>query len=81
MEQREVTDKDNVVWTCVQAYSTLSGKAAEKAAELAESENGQVTVVCTPTGGAQTVRLQLNKNWIEQVSDEDLLKAIDEERR
>lgn len=76
MTQREVTDSENTTWTCVQAYGTLSKENADKAAELTEDTNGEVTVVCTPSGGAQTVRLQLPKDWLESVSDEELVKQI-----
>jgi hypothetical protein len=76
MTQREVTDKDNTTWTCVQAYGNLSEENAEKAAEITEDDNGDVTVVCTPSGGAQTVRLQLPKDWTEQVSDDKLVSEI-----
>lgn len=76
MTQREVTDSENINWTCVQAYGTLSKESADKAAELSEDTNGDVTVVCTPSGGAQTVRLQLPKNWMEKVTDEELVKLI-----
>ncbi|WP_299707824.1 hypothetical protein [uncultured Pontibacter sp.] len=76
MTQREVTDSENTNWTCVQAYGNLSQENADKAAELTEETNGDVTVVCTPSGGAQTVRLQLPKDWMEALSDEDLVKQI-----
>ncbi|QNF35470.1 hypothetical protein HUW51_23190 [Adhaeribacter swui] len=76
MKQREVTAIDNTTWTCVQAYAAVNSKAAEKANDLSESENGEVPVVCTPSGGAQTVRLQLPKNWLEAYSDEQLLQEI-----
>ena len=76
MTQREVSDQDNTTWTCVQAYGNLSNENAEKAAEISEDGNGNVTVVCTPSGGAQTVRLQLPKDWMEEVSDEKLVSEI-----
>ncbi|PKV76103.1 hypothetical protein [Pontibacter ramchanderi] len=76
MTQREVTDNENTTWTCVQAYGTISKENADKAAELTEDTNGEVTVVCTPSGGAQTVRLQLPKDWLEAVSDEELVNQI-----
>lgn len=78
--QREVQDEDNTTWTCVQALSGLSGEAAEEAAERIASEEGKVPVVCTPSGGEQTLRLELPKDWAERMSDEDLLKAIAEKR-
>lgn len=76
MKQREVTDKENTRWACVQAYSMSDAKVAEKATELTDNARGKVTVVCTPTGGAQTVRLQLDENWEEKMTDESLVEAI-----
>lgn len=76
MEQREVTDQQNTTWTCVQAYGGLTGKAAEKAADIAETNDGKMPVVCTPSGGAQTVRLELDKEWVTALSDDELIQAI-----
>ena len=76
MEQREVRDKEGLSWTCVQAYAGLEGKKGEKAAEIAETDDEQVPVVCTPSGGAQSVRLELPVDWLQQLSDEELLKQI-----
>lgn len=80
MTQREVQDDENTTWTCVQAFSGLTGQAAEEAAEKIESEEGTVPVVCTPSGGAQSVRLELARDWAEEMSDEALLKAIGKAR-
>ncbi len=76
MQQREVTDQENTNWVCVQAFGGLNKEAAEEAADRVESEDGKVPVVCTPSGGAQTVRLQLDRNWLESYSDEQLVTAI-----
>lgn len=76
MEQREVKEPEGTTWTCVQAYAGLGGEAAEEAAELVEKEGQTVPVVCTPDGGAQTVRLQLSKNWINEIPEEELLDMI-----
>ena len=76
MIQREVTDIENTTWTCVQAYSGLEGKQGEKAAELAETNDGKIPVVCTPSGGAQSVRLELDSNWEKDLSDGELVQAI-----
>lgn len=81
MTQREITDSENTTWTCVQAYAGLSGESADKATELAQTPEGKVTVVCTPSGGAQTVRLELPANWLENYSDEDLQKAVEANRK
>ncbi len=75
MKQREVTDAENVKWTCVQAYSGLDGNISEKVTELSENTIGEVPVICTPSGGAQSIRLQLTKEW-ESFSDEELINAI-----
>lgn len=76
MKQRDVTDNENTTWSCVQAYSGLNGEAARQAAQLAEDEAGRIPVVCTPTGGAQSVRLELATNWLEHLSDDQLVDAI-----
>jgi hypothetical protein len=76
MKQREVTDSENTRWTCVQAFSMAEKNTSEKVEALAETEDGKVTVVCTPSGGAQTVRLELNIGWEEQMTDESLTEAI-----
>ena len=76
--QREVMDEENTTWTCVQAYAGLgtTGPAAERAEEAGKP----VTVVCTPSGGAQTVRLALAPDWSTATSDDALLEAIAAER-
>lgn len=76
MKQREVTDSENTRWTCVQAYSMSEEKTSEKATELEENEDGKVTVVCTPSGGSQTVRLELPLEWEEVMDDKSLIEAI-----
>ena len=80
MEQREVTDQENTTWVCVQAFGGLNKEAAEEAADKVETEDGKVPVVCTPGGGAQTVRLQLSRDWLESYSDEQLIAAIADTR-
>jgi hypothetical protein len=77
MTQREVTDNNNTRWTCVQALSaTGNEELAEKAKE--QTGNGKVPVVCTPSGGAQSVRLELEENWMEGMSDDELVKEIEQ---
>ncbi|TXK49833.1 hypothetical protein FVR03_05800 [Pontibacter qinzhouensis] len=72
MEQREVTDTENTTWTCVQAYAALGKEVADKAGDA----DNMVTLVCTPSGGAQTVRLQVPNNWLAELSDEQLVNKI-----
>jgi len=80
MIQREVTDAENTRWTCVQAYSGLQDTLSEKAAAIAKTGEGKITVVCTPSGGAQTVRLELDENWHGKLSDQALVEAISKQR-
>ncbi|AHM59467.1 hypothetical protein D770_06020 [Flammeovirgaceae bacterium 311] len=76
MEQREVTDQAGTTWTCVQAFAGVKGENAEKAKEISENNHHQVPVVCTPRGGAQSVRLELATDWFDNFEDEDLILAI-----
>lgn len=73
---REVTDADGIAWTCIQAFAGL-GKDREKtdAARVDGAEN-LVHVVCTPSGGAKSVRLELPEDWEERLDDQALVKAI-----
>lgn len=78
-EAREVTDRDNVTWSCMQAYAGLTeSRRAEADAVLAT--DAVVAVVCTPGGGAQSVRVELPPNWREKLSDSKLLAAIERAR-
>jgi hypothetical protein len=76
MKQRDVTDQDNITWTCVQAYAGLNGETSERVTEISSDEDGNVAVICTPSGGAQSVRLALSPDWAEALPDEELLTAI-----
>jgi hypothetical protein len=76
MKQREVQDDENITWTCVQPFTGGASEAAEAAAEKLESGDGKVPVVCTPSGGRQSVRMELVKDWAERMSDDELLAAI-----
>jgi hypothetical protein len=76
MKQREVQDAKNIRWVCLQALADVEGHTAEVAAVLVESDAGTVPVVCTPSGGEQTMRVELPKGWEESVSDDELLAAI-----
>jgi hypothetical protein len=81
MKQREVQDAEGTRWVCVQALAGVDGAAAEAAAERVERDDGGVPVVCTPSGGAETVRIALEAGWEETASDEALLAAIGNARR
>jgi len=78
---REVTDDEGTTWSCVQAFAGLSDDAAaQEAAERAADGDGKLAVVCTPSGGAQSVRVELAPDW-EALPDDRLLAAIADARR
>ncbi len=75
MKQREVQDHKNTKWVCVEALSGLSDNSSEVADKI-QDKNGKVPVVCTPSGGAQTVRIKVSPDWNESLSDEELVREI-----
>jgi hypothetical protein len=77
-DQRSVTTEDGTEWTCVQAYAGLQEAPEAIAAKLAD-QKGRVPVVCTPSGGAQSVRLKLPEEWHDHISDAELAQAIQAE--
>lgn len=76
---REVQDKENVIWSCIEAYAGLKTDDEAKP-EIAKTNGEKVEVICTPSGGAQTVRLELESDWETALSDEDLLGKIESNR-
>jgi hypothetical protein len=66
-EPRVVTDADATRWSCIE------GSAAKLA------DGNAVPVVCTPSGGAQSVRLDLPAGW-DELPEADLVAAITEAR-
>jgi hypothetical protein len=79
MTQREVQAHDNTTWVCVQALSGVSA-GQDQIENKIQDDHGNVPVVCTPSGGAQTVRIQLPKDWLDATSDENLLAEIRKQR-
>jgi hypothetical protein len=73
---REVTDAENVNWSCIQAFAGLGNDPEKAAAARVEGSADHVHVVCTPSGGAKSVRLELPDDWEESMPDEALLKAV-----
>ncbi|MDZ8183585.1 MAG: hypothetical protein RMX96_01810 [Nostoc sp. ChiSLP02] len=74
--EREIQDSDGITWTCIQAFSGLSDRAEAEDAARVKDEANTYWVVCTPSGGAQSVRLKLKDKWEENYSDEELLQEI-----
>jgi hypothetical protein len=76
---KEVTDSDNITWSCIQAYSGLSDSEENNHAAKVGGEDDTYWVVCTPSGGAKSVRLKLSGDWENAYSDEELLDQIKQE--
>ncbi len=74
--EREITDSNGITWTCVQAYSGLDSSAEKQDAAQVKGQENTYWVVCTPSGGAQSVRLKLEGDWDTSYSDEALLNEI-----
>jgi hypothetical protein len=74
MKQREIRE-GRTTWQCVQAYGGLENTSNKKIEDLTINQ-GNVEVICTPSGGAQTLRIMLPSSWAEDASDEDLKMAI-----
>jgi hypothetical protein len=73
---REITDRDGVAWTCIQAFAGLGNSPDKVDAARVDGADERVHVVCTPSGEARSVRLELPVDWEARVSDDDLLQAI-----
>ena len=73
--ERTVKDSGGTEWTCVQAYAGLQEAPEEITAKLSK-QDGCLPVACTPRGGTHSVRLHLPNRWDENMSDEELLQAI-----
>lgn len=81
MKQREVQGSDNIKWSCVQAFTGIKGKLADEAVARMEKDGKAVEIICTPSGGEQTVRLQLSPEWMSSMPDQDLVVAIERARK
>ena len=66
MTTRTIHDADGTEWTLAEA---LVGTDAER------DDASTVPVVATPSGGAQSVRLELAPGWLD-APDDDLLAAL-----
>ena len=75
---REVTDGEGTTWSCVEAYAGLSEDGKSEAARVEGSD--RFRVIATPTGGAQSVELELPAGWEEKLSDEELAGEIEKAR-
>lgn len=80
MKSREIQDSQNTRWQCVQAFTGITSKTADQAELVSRQSDGTVEVVCTPSGGEQTVRLKLSSDWDSKLSDAELEKCIVNEK-
>ena len=73
---REITDPAGVTWSCVQAFAGLGNDREKDDAARVPGAEDRRFVICTPSGGAKSVRLELPDGWEVSVGDEALLEAI-----
>jgi len=73
---REASDAEGITWTCIQAFAGLGNDPEKMDAARVDGAKDQVHVVCTPSGGAKSVRLELPGDWETTISDDALLQAI-----
>ena len=73
---REVVDPDGITWSCIQAFAGLGNDPEKAEAARVEGSPDRVHVVCTPSGGAKSLRLELPSAWESGLSDDELLEAI-----
>jgi hypothetical protein len=73
---REVTDPDGITWTCIQAFAGLGNDPEKEEAARVDGEADAFQVVCTPSGGAQSVRIELPGDWEQKAPDEELVDMI-----
>ena len=73
---RDVTDPDGRTWTCIQAFAGLGADADKTEAARVDGAPDHVNVVCSPSGGAKSVRVQLPEAWERELADQELLQII-----
>lgn len=78
--ERVINNAEGTTWTCIQAFTGLSDQAEHQEAAQVKGQEDSYWVVCTPNGGAQSVRLKLSGDWETAYSDEALLDEIQRSR-
>ena len=78
---REINE-NGTTWSLAQAYAGLE-ENSEKSSDAAQVKGAGnlVHVIATPSGGAQTVRLQLKTDWEKSLSDDELLEEIKSQQK
>ena len=77
---REVTDAEGIVWSCIQAFAGLGNDPEKTEAAREEGAADRVHVVCTPSRGAKSFRLELPAACEKSMSDDALLEAVHSRR-
>ena len=75
---REIPDAEGVAWSCIQAFAGLGTSLAKEEAALVPGKPDRVQVVCTPSGGSKSIRLELQRDWEECLADQDILQRMEE---
>ena len=75
MTQRTLTDSDGTQWTFAQTLAEAGDTHAQARSVEQDAEDG-VVVVATPSGGAQSVRLELPRDWDASLSDDELASLL-----
>jgi len=73
---REITGADGITWSCIQAFAGLGNDHAKTEAARVEGSADRLHVVCTPSGGARSVRIELPEGWEGDLPDEAIEAAI-----
>ncbi len=73
---RKVKDAEGITWSCEQAFAGLSDERASEAAARRVADGDGIAVVCTPSGGAQSVRVTLPEDWETALEEDALLREI-----
>ncbi len=73
---RDVADADGVTWSCIQAFAGLGNAPAKMDAARVEGSADRLHVVCTPSGGARSVRIELPEGWEGDLPDSVIQAAI-----
>ncbi len=73
---REVTDASGTKWTCIQTFAGLGVDAEKTRAARVDGATDRFRVVCTPSGDAKSVQVELPGNWEADLPDDDLAEVI-----
>ncbi len=76
MTQRTITDSEGTQWSFAQTLATSGDTHADARHAHNTSGGEQVVVVATPSGGAQSIRLELPPTWSESMDDDALTDLL-----